>query len=156
MPFPKELKPILLKNIEASYWKEPTPIQMQAIPILLSSCDILAAAPTGSGKTASYVIPTLCKLSQPLQSLQQPSKKNKAERNDNANNNSNSGKGIRALLLAPTKELADQIYRETIRLAEGKKFKICNLKKNLITQAKSDAVGSVIINTCFNSTVNLI
>ncbi len=145
-----------MKNIEASYWKEPTPIQMQAIPILLSSCDILAAAPTGSGKTASYVIPTLCKLSQPLQSLQQPSKKNKAERNDNANNNSNSGKGIRALLLAPTKELADQIYRETIRLAEGKKFKICNLKKNLITQAKSDAVGSVIINTCFNSTVNLI
>ena len=45
-----DLKPSLLRNIEVSTWKEPTAIQMQAIPALLSGRDVLAAAPTGSGK----------------------------------------------------------------------------------------------------------
>ncbi len=114
MSLHKDIKKIILKNIETSYWKEPTPIQMQAIPIILENRDILACAPTGSGKTAAYVIPTLSKLTQPL-----------------ANH------GIRALLLAPTKELADQVFREVTRLGEGKRFKVCNLKKNVMNQALS-------------------
>ena len=48
-----DTKPVILHNIELSDWKEPTPIQMQAIPILLSGRDLLASAPTGSGKTAA-------------------------------------------------------------------------------------------------------
>lgn len=111
----KEVKKLMLKNIEMSYWKEPTPIQMQAIPVLLEGRDILAAAPTGSGKTASYVIPALSKLEKP-----------------SAGNH-----GVRVLLLAPTKELTDQIYREVLRLGEGKRFKVCNLKKNIMTRAIS-------------------
>lgn len=107
----KEMKSIILKNIEASDWKEPTPIQMQAIPCLLDGRDVLASAPTGSGKTAAYSIPLLSNLIQ----------------SDNV--------GVRALVLSPTKELSDQIHREMMRLCEGKRFKICNLKKTLITQA---------------------
>jgi ATP-dependent RNA helicase DDX52/ROK1 len=109
------IKPIILKNIESSYWKNPTPIQMQAIPDLLNGRDVLAAAPTGSGKTAAYVIPTLSKLSQSMVS--------------------NRSSGIRALLLAPTKELADQIFREVSRLCEGRKFHLCNLKKKIMKLA---------------------
>lgn len=47
MKISPEMKSTLLNNIEKSFWKEPTPIQMQSIPILLSQRDILAAAPTG-------------------------------------------------------------------------------------------------------------
>ncbi len=56
---------MLLQNIEASKWLEPTPIQMQAIPALAQGRDMLASAPTGSGKTAAFVIPTLLRLSAP-------------------------------------------------------------------------------------------
>lgn len=47
MDIDKDLKHIILKNIESSLWKEPTPIQMQGIPCLLQGRDILATAPTG-------------------------------------------------------------------------------------------------------------
>ena len=60
-----ELKHIILHNIEQSQWKEPTPIQMQVIPAMLQGRDILATAPTGSGKTAAFVIPPLSKLQAP-------------------------------------------------------------------------------------------
>ena len=43
----------LLENIENSKFKEPTPVQMQAIPSIIDARDVLAVAPTGSGKTAS-------------------------------------------------------------------------------------------------------
>ena len=76
---PHDLKTVLLNNIEQSAWKEPTPIQMQAIPALLAGRDILASAPTGSGKTAAFLIPMLSKLGGPTKT------------------------GVRALLLAPTK-----------------------------------------------------
>lgn len=106
-----KLKETILKNIEISDWKEPTPIQMQAIPAMLNGRDVLAAAPTGSGKTAAFVIPILSKL-------------------QNAKR-----VGIRAVLLAPTKELAEQIHRETERLCSGKKMKICLLKKSVASAA---------------------
>lgn len=120
MSIDKEIKSVILKNIEESKWKDPTPIQMQSIPIMLNKRDILAAAPTGSGKTASYVIPVLSRLAKPL-----------------VNN------GVRALLLAPTKELADQIFHEIQRLGHGKKFKICNLKKNIMHQATNEGVRPI-------------
>lgn len=47
MAIHSDMKPTILRNIEASDWKEPTPIQMQAIPILLENRDLLASAPTG-------------------------------------------------------------------------------------------------------------
>jgi ATP-dependent RNA helicase DDX52/ROK1 len=106
-----EMKSVILANIEKSDWKEPTSIQMQAIPTILNGRDVLAAAPTGSGKTAAFVIPVLSKLKGPQKA------------------------GIRGLLLAPTKELAEQLYREADRLSAGRRIKICLLKKTTASNA---------------------
>jgi ATP-dependent RNA helicase RhlE len=79
---------ILLAVREQGY-TEPTPIQKQAIPVILQGRDILAAAQTGTGKTAGFVLPLLQRLS---------------ETPPNADRRS-----VRALVLAPTRELAAQV-----------------------------------------------
>ncbi|SDW83739.1 DEAD/DEAH box helicase [Marinobacter mobilis] len=68
-------------------YDRPSPIQSQAIPAVLSGRDVMAAAQTGTGKTAGFTLPLLQRLSQ-------------SERR---------GKGIRALILTPTRELAAQV-----------------------------------------------
>jgi len=78
----------LLNAIEKANYKEPYPIQIEAIPTLLDRQDILGIAPTGSGKTASYILPI-------LQILQ-----NKKE---------NRSRNIPVLVLVPTRELASQV-----------------------------------------------
>ncbi len=127
MSIHKGIKQVILDNIEESLWKEPTPIQMQAIPTLLAGKDVLAAAPTGSGKTAAFVIPVLSIVSETLQELQ-------------SSEGTDPGKGVRALLLAPTRELAEQIHREATRLCAGRRLRICLLRKatNSSSQAKQD------------------
>ncbi len=123
------VKEAICANVEKSEWKEPTPIQMQAIPALLSGRDVLAAAPTGSGKTAAFVIPLLSIVA--------------AAKYGNDNNGSGTKsskeaknkKGIKGLMLAPTRELADQIYREAERLCEGKRLRICLLQKKSLNSS---------------------
>ena len=113
MPVNKDIASVILSNIEkGSDWLEPTPIQMQAIPVLLNGRDVIATAPTGSGKTAAFVIPILSHLV------------NHSNKKKDSNSN-----GIRALILAPTKELAEQIYRESLRLSSGRRIRISLLKK---------------------------
>jgi ATP-dependent RNA helicase DDX52/ROK1 len=107
----------ILRNIEAGEWKEPTPIQMQAIPVLLKGRDLLASAPTGSGKTAAFLLPILASLG------------------------SASKAGVRAVFLAPTKELAAQIHREAERLSKGTGFKACLLTRTLAAQALTGGSG---------------
>jgi ATP-dependent RNA helicase RhlE len=82
----KIIKP-LIGALEKKGYTEPTPIQQQAIPIVLSGRDIFGCAQTGTGKTAAFVLPILQKLDA-----------KKVER-----------RVIRALILAPTRELALQI-----------------------------------------------
>lgn len=75
--------------VECGYTK-PTPIQAQAIPIVLSGKDLLAGAQTGTGKTAGFVLPILQRL--------------------NASKKAGISKSvIRALVLVPTRELAAQV-----------------------------------------------
>ena len=50
---------VLLRNIKNRQYKEPTPVQMQSLPILIAGRDALVAAPTGSGKTAAFALPIL-------------------------------------------------------------------------------------------------
>ena len=85
----------ILQALEAKGYVEPTPIQEQAIPVLIDQKDILASAQTGTGKTASFAIPIIQGL------FENPS---------NAH-----PKVIRALVLAPTRELAEQI-KDSFRL----------------------------------------
>jgi ATP-dependent RNA helicase RhlE len=81
-------EPILRAVTETGY-SEPTPIQKQAIPVILNHKDILAGAQTGTGKTAGFTLPMLQLLSErPLSKGKRP---------------------VRALVLTPTRELAAQV-----------------------------------------------
>ena len=93
--------PQLLANMDELGWKSLTPTQMQSIPALLAGRDVLSCAPTGSGKTGAFAIPLLAKL------LADP----------NPPRGGDGGKLTRAIILAPTRELASQIAREIRRLA---------------------------------------
>lgn len=53
------LSPLLLKEVEAQGYLEPTPIQQQAVPIILKGYDLIGQAQTGTGKTAAFVLPLL-------------------------------------------------------------------------------------------------
>ena len=87
----------ILKAIHEQNYTQPTPIQQQAIPVILSGKDLMASAQTGTGKTAGFGLPILQKL---------------VEQQAKASNQSQPKKGKRrlyALILAPTRELAAQI-----------------------------------------------
>ena len=87
----------ILKAIHEQNYTEPTPIQQQSIPVILSGKDLMASAQTGTGKTAGFGLPILQKL---------------VEQQAKASNQSQPKKGKRrlyALILAPTRELAAQI-----------------------------------------------
>ncbi len=79
----------LLKAIKEQGYDKPTPIQEKAIPVVIEGKDVLAAAQTGTGKTAGFTLPLLEKLSQTQPKMQK--------------------KQIRALVLTPTRELAAQV-----------------------------------------------
>jgi len=86
----------LLKTIAEQGYTTPTPVQQQAIPLILAGKDILAGAQTGTGKTASFSLPLLQKLAETFNPKQTPRR-------------------VRALILVPTRELAAQVY-ESIQI----------------------------------------
>ncbi|KAF9091332.1 DEAD (Asp-Glu-Ala-Asp) box polypeptide 23 [Mortierella sp. AD031] len=90
----------ILMVINKIGYKEPSPIQRQAIPIGLQNRDIIGIAETGSGKTASFLIPM-------LQFISELPKLNEKTMLD----------GPYALILAPTRELAQQIEQESLKFA---------------------------------------
>jgi len=94
----KDLKLIepLLKAVEEEGYTTPTPIQAQAIPIILNRKDLLGCAQTGTGKTAAFAIPMLQLLCEDAAGLKQDTTL-RAQR------------PIKALILTPTRELAIQI-----------------------------------------------
>lgn len=86
----------LLENLTKLEYELPTDIQARAIPIVLEGRDILAIAQTGTGKTAAFCLPILQKLKLDAHS-----------------------KGVRALVLAPTRELATQIHESFENYGKG-------------------------------------
>ena len=95
-----DLKPELLRAIRDAGYVDPTPIQAQAIPIVLKGQDLLGCAQTGTGKTAAFALPTLQRL------MNTPDK----DRLNIINNNKYKIiRKIRVLVLSPTRELAIQI-----------------------------------------------
>ena len=87
----------ILKLIEKAGYKDPTPIQRQAIPIGMQNRDIIGVAETGSGKTLAFLVPLLVWI-------------NSLPRNTRIED---ADKGPYAIILAPTRELAQQIEEET-------------------------------------------
>ncbi len=82
-----QLDPHIFTGIRKAGYKTPTPIQEQAIPVVLEGRDVMGLAQTGTGKSAAFVLPILQRLAR------------------------GPAKRIRALILAPTRELAEQIHQ---------------------------------------------
>lgn len=118
-----DLDPRLIQAIAKSEFSTPTPVQAKAIPLALEGRDILAKSKTGSGKTAAYVLPT-------LQSILR--RKASAPKQ----------KVTSTLVLVPTRELADQVYRAYTTFAAfcSKEIQVLNL-----TQRVADAVLSAVL-----------
>jgi ATP-dependent RNA helicase RhlE len=79
--------PRVAAGVVAAGYVDPTPIQARAIPQVLDNHDIMGVAQTGTGKTAAFVLPMLNRLM------------------------AKKSKGVRALIMAPTRELAEQIHQ---------------------------------------------
>jgi ATP-dependent RNA helicase RhlE len=79
----------LLRTLEALGYSKPTPVQLQAIPAVLAGRDVMAAAQTGTGKTAGFALPLLQRLTMEGQV---------------------SSNCVRVLVLVPTRELAEQVH----------------------------------------------
>jgi ATP-dependent RNA helicase RhlE len=87
------LAPELVRNVTELGYETPTPIQQQAIPAALEGRDVLGRAPTGTGKTAAFMLPTLHRL--------------------------RGMEGLRCLVLCPTRELAIQVAENAKQYARG-------------------------------------
>jgi len=85
----------ILNAIDTMGFKAPTPIQQEAIPIILKGDDLIGCAQTGTGKTAAFLLPVLDYL------VSQPAR----------------GEGVRVLIVVPTRELAQQIDQQLMGLA---------------------------------------
>ncbi|TNN03757.1 DEAD-box helicase 3 X-linked a isoform X2 [Takifugu flavidus] len=113
---------IIMGNIELSRYTRPTPVQKYAIPIIKGKRDLMACAQTGSGKTAAFLLPVLSQIytEGPGDALQ--AIKNSGQENGRY--------GRRkqfpiALVLAPTRELALQIYDEARKFAYRSRVRPC-------------------------------
>lgn len=91
--------PTIAAGIKAAGYTTPTPIQEQAIPSVMSGCDVMGLAQTGTGKTAAFVLPILHRLMQ-------------GERGR-----------VRALIVAPTRELAEQINEAIVQMGKQTRLK---------------------------------
>ncbi|KAK6341849.1 hypothetical protein TWF730_001336 [Orbilia blumenaviensis] len=98
-----ELHPVIMENLQLSHYTVPTPIQRACIPTILKGYDLIACAQTGSGKTAAFLAPIISKLMGKIKTL-------------TAARAARGGYGRKAeplvLIVAPTRELATQIFLE--------------------------------------------
>lgn len=122
----------LLELIDRVGYKEPTPIQRASIPIALQSRDLIGVAVTGSGKTAAFLLPLLVYISE-LPRLDE----NEWRKND----------GPYAIVLAPTRELAQQIEIEAKKFTQPLCFNVVSIVggHSLEEQAYSLREGAEII-----------
>jgi ATP-dependent RNA helicase RhlE len=116
----------LTTGIRAAGYQIPTPIQAAAIPLALAGKDIIATSQTGTGKTAVFVLPILHNLL------------------------TSEGKGTRALIITPTRELAEQIHQAITILARGTKIRSAAIYGGVGAGAQLEALrrGVEIIVAC--------
>ncbi|XP_052462328.1 ATP-dependent RNA helicase DDX3X isoform X19 [Carassius gibelio] len=114
---------IIMGNITLSRYTRPTPVQKYAIPIVKAKRDLMACAQTGSGKTAAFLLPVLSQIYNdgPGEALQATKASTQQE----------NGKYVRrkqfpiSLVLAPTRELALQIYDEARKFSYRSRVRPC-------------------------------
>ncbi|MEL7400969.1 MAG: DEAD/DEAH box helicase, partial [Pseudomonadota bacterium] len=116
------LRAEILRAVSEQGYTDPTPIQSQSIPIVISGKDVMASAQTGTGKTAGFTLPLLQRLCENLPAQELPPEGVPAARSTPAaasskpilrKNKGAQGRGsrrpIRALIVTPTRELAAQV-----------------------------------------------
>uniref|UniRef100_A0A8C2GTP0 RNA helicase n=1 Tax=Cyprinus carpio TaxID=7962 RepID=A0A8C2GTP0_CYPCA len=110
-----DLGEIIMGNITLSRYTRPTPVQKYAIPIIKSKRDLMACAQTGSGKTAAFLLPVLSQIytEGPGEALQENGKYGRRKQYPIS------------LILAPTRELALQIYEEARKVAYRSHVRPC-------------------------------
>ena len=101
-----ELDPVLLQAVEELGFKRPTPIQSQVIPVAMEGRDVMASAPTGTGKTAAFLLPIMQHMIDFPRRRPGPA---------------------RALILTPTRELALQITEQAEALAAYTHMKVASI-----------------------------
>lgn len=94
------LSSTITKGLEALGYERPTPVQSQAIPVILAGKDIMAGAQTGTGKTAAFALPV-------IETLQ-----------------TSSEAGVKCLVLTPTRELAQQVYQSFCTYSQSSELKV--------------------------------
>lgn len=99
------LLPPLLRALDALGYRTPTPIQTQAIPAILAGRDLIAVAQTGTGKTAGFALPLLQMLDASPAAFRSP----------------------RALILVPTRELAEQVHQSLQNYGQNGSHESCAL-----------------------------
>lgn len=118
--------PSIVAGIRAAGYQTPTPIQEKAIPLVLAGRDVLGLAQTGTGKTAAFVLPILQRLANG------PSRR------------------TRALIIAPTRELAEQIHQTITDLGKGVRVKSVSIYGGVSKGPQASALrrGTEIVVAC--------
>lgn len=114
--------PEIIKNLEMMGFKKPTDIQYKSIPAIVKGEDLLAIAQTGTGKTAAFAIPI-------INYIQKKKKNNKESI-------------IRALVMVPTRELAQQIAEVFYKIGKGTKVKTLALYGGVEQEGQIDKLLS--------------
>ncbi len=119
-----DLSPVMRRAIKKAGFEQPSPIQVSLIPLALDGADVIGQARTGTGKTAAFSIPILEQLD-PLEECRDP----------------------QAIVIVPTRELADQVGREVERLASGVPTEVAVLAggKNITRQLRQLQNGVQIV-----------
>jgi len=115
-----ELTPLLHRNLTRNSYVQPTPVQAQSIPPALLGSDVVATAQTGTGKTLAFLLPILLKLT--------------------AEDMPKDGKSIRALILAPTRELALQIADSFAKMSVGTELRSAVVVGGMSEQTQLNAI----------------
>ncbi|KAL7556512.1 hypothetical protein ACA910_000975 [Epithemia clementina (nom. ined.)] len=108
-----KLSPEVFKGIQKMGYQQPTPVQRQALPILLTGVDAVVMARTGSGKTAAFIIPLLEKLIQ--------------EKKQEEESGSRQQRGVRGVILSPTRELSLQTLRVLQKMGAQTEFRFIGI-----------------------------
>jgi ATP-dependent RNA helicase DDX3X len=106
---------IIMENIKLAQYSKPTPVQKYSIPVILSKRDLMSCAQTGSGKTAAFLLPILSLIFDGGPPLPPPDSRYAGRRKQYP----------LALILAPTRELASQIYDEARKFSYRSHVRPC-------------------------------
>ena len=127
----------MLQAVHDAGYTEPTPIQIAAIPLILAGHDVIGIAQTGTGKTAAFVLPILMKLAESRQTVARHGELT-ANRRDQKHN----AHRLRALVLAPTRELVVQIEENVRAYGKHVPFRVATVFGGVSERPQIEALRS--------------